>query len=89
MELRKCNLDKAVIEEELQIFSKLGIEVILNRLISPKELEQIMNEYNAVFLGTGEWDENLQIDSETFQVQYSSLFAGGSIFIKMARLFYR
>ncbi|MEL7564736.1 MAG: pyridine nucleotide-disulfide oxidoreductase/dicluster-binding protein [Dehalobacterium sp.] len=76
------NLDKAVIEEELQIFSKLAIEVILNKRISQKDLKEIIKENNAVFLGTGEWDENLQINPETFQVEYSSLFAGGSLLYK-------
>ncbi|MEN6463526.1 MAG: pyridine nucleotide-disulfide oxidoreductase/dicluster-binding protein, partial [Syntrophomonas sp.] len=76
------DLDKAVIEEELQIFSKLNIEVILNRPISPKELKDIINNYNAVFLGTGEWNENLQINPETFQVQCSSLFVGGRLVYK-------
>ncbi len=75
-------LDKAVIEEEFQIFGKSGIEVILNRRISPKDLKEIIKEYNAVFLGTGEWDENLQINPETFQTGYSSLFAGGSLLYK-------
>ncbi len=77
-----ANLEKAIIEEELQIFSKLDIEVILNRRISQKELKEIIDENNAVFLGTGEWDENLQINPETFQVQYSSLFAGGRLLYK-------
>ena len=77
-----ANLDKAVIEEELQKFSMLDIEVILNRCIGQKELNEIINENNAVFLGTGEWDENLQIHSETFQVQCSSLFAGGRLLDK-------
>ncbi|HWQ41016.1 MAG TPA: FAD-dependent oxidoreductase [Desulfosporosinus sp.] len=76
------NLDKAVIEEELQIVSKLNIDVILNRHISPIDLNEILNENNAVFLGTGEWDETLQINAETFQVQCSSLFAGGRLLYK-------
>lgn len=76
------SLDKDIIEEELQILRKLNIEVILNSFISEKELKMIMNENNAVFLGTGEWDEELQIDPETFQVNYSSLFAGGRLLYK-------
>jgi len=73
-----ATLDKAIIEEELQIFSKLDIEIILNRSISPQELKGIINEYSAVFLAAGEWDEKLHINPETFQVQ-SSLFAGGRL----------
>lgn len=73
------NLDRAIIEEELQVFNRLDIEVVLNRRVGQKELKDIINGNNAVFLGTGEWDENLQINPETFQVQFSSLFAGGRL----------
>lgn len=72
-------LDKAVIEEELNIFGRLNIEVILNIPVSPLKLKEIVNENNAVFLGTGVWDENLQINPETFQVQQTPLFAGGRL----------
>ena len=77
-----ANLDKDIIEEELQIFRKLNIEVILNSFISQNELKQIITENNAVFLGTGEWDEDLQIDPETFQTNNSSVFAGGGLLYK-------
>jgi NADPH-dependent glutamate synthase beta chain and related oxidoreductases len=75
-------LDKAVIEEELQVLDKLDIEIVLNRRISLRELKDILTESKVVFLGTGEWDETLQINPETFQVQHSSLFAGGRLFYK-------
>ncbi len=75
-------LENTVIEEELQIFSKLKVRVILNRAIGARELKEIAKENQAVFLGTGEWDENLQINPETFQVQQSSLFAGGRLLYK-------
>lgn len=76
------NLAKADIEEELRIFDKLNIEVILNSLISKNQLQGIINENKAVFLGTGEWDENLRIDNDTFQTQYPSLFSGGKLLYK-------
>lgn len=76
------NLDKDIIEEELKIFSKLNIEIVLNSLISKNELKNIISENNAVFLGTGEWDEDLKIDPETFQVNFSSVFAGGGLLYK-------
>lgn len=82
------NLDKDIIEEELKIFSKLNIEIVLNSLISKNELKNIISENNAVFLGTGEWDEDLKIDPDTFQVNYSSVFAGEDFYIKMIPLFY-
>lgn len=69
------NLDRSILEEELQVFNKLAINVNLNKHIRQNELREIINENNAVFLGTGEWEENLQINPETFQVEGSSIFA--------------
>lgn len=69
------SLDQHILEEELQVFKKLDIDVILNSPITNKELKEIINENNAVFLGTGEWEEGLQINPQTFQVQDSSIFA--------------
>lgn len=74
-----AGLGKNVIEEELKVFEKLDIEIIFNRCISLRDLKEIVDENNAVFLSAGEWDEDLQIDPDTFQVQYSSLFAGGRL----------
>ena len=72
-------LDKKIIEEELLIITKLGIYVNFNRKINKMELQEIIKEYDAVYLATGEWEENLQINPDTFQVEDSSLFAGGKL----------
>ena len=74
-----ASLDKAIIEEELAVFGKLNIEVKLTKFIGKAELKDIIDDNNAVFLGTGKWDDNLQINPETFQTQFSSIFAGGRL----------
>ena len=67
------------IEEELQIIDRLGIEVNYNTRIGEEDLKRLLNEYDAVYLGTGKWENRLTIDQDTFQVYDSSLFAGGQL----------
>lgn len=81
-------LDKGLIEEELQIINKLGINTNFNQKIDKIELEKIMKEYDAVYLGTGEWEENLQINPYTFQVEDFSLFVGGKLLNKNESVIY-
>ena len=73
------NLKKEVIEEELQAIEKQGVRVNLKISIDKKGLEEIVKEYDAVYLGTGEWEEDLQIHPDTFQVGNSQIFAGGKL----------
>ena len=73
------NLKREVIEEEIQAIVKQGIKVELNTFIDKKGLESLIEEYNAVYLGTGTWEEELQIHPGTFQVGNTSVFAGGKL----------
>lgn len=72
-------INKEVIDEELESISNLGIEVKLNRKVYKEELDALVKQFDAVYLGTGVWQEDLIINPETFQVESSSIFAGGSI----------
>lgn len=72
-------LSKETIEEELKVINKGNIEINLNTLVDLKGLEKILNMYDAVYIGTGVWEEDLEVDTETFQVKDTSLFAGGRI----------
>lgn len=81
-------LDKNRIEEELKIIDKLGISVIFNRKVSEDGLKALMTEYDAVFLGTGDWEKELSIDSETFQVAGLPVFAGGRLYNKNDSVIY-
>lgn len=73
-------IDKNTIEEELETIEKLGISVKYHQKIDKNALEQLAREYDAVYLGTGEWIEELKIDPVTFQVENSKIFAGGRLF---------
>jgi len=73
------DLKKEVIEEELQIIAKQGINTELNTYVDKKGLEELIKEYDAVYLGTGIWDEELKVHPDTFQVGETPLFVGGSL----------
>ncbi|HEX3018567.1 MAG TPA: FAD-dependent oxidoreductase [Caproicibacter sp.] len=81
-------IEKEKIENELKIVEKLGIEVRFNHQIGKSGLEKLISEYNVVYLGTGDWEEEIQIDPETFQVDGSSVFAGGRLFNKNDSVIY-
>lgn len=70
---------RGAIEEELQTVGKLGIKVYYESRIGPEELNALMKEYDAVYLGAGEWEEALYIHPETFQVLDWPVFAGGRL----------
>lgn len=75
-----ARLTKEAIEEELKIIDNLGIRVHLNRKVDGDELNRLMAEYDAVFLGTRQWGAKLRIDPDTFQVADLPLFVGGGLF---------
>ncbi len=72
-------LSKEIIEEELNIINKGNIEINLNTSVNLKELQKILSMYDGVYIGTGTWEEELKVNSTTFQVENTSLFAGGKI----------
>ncbi|MTK11170.1 MAG: FAD-dependent oxidoreductase [Clostridiaceae bacterium] len=76
------NLSKELIEEELEILKKGSIKIELNREIDEKELSKILEMYNAVYIGTGLWKNDINVDFKTFQVESTSLFAGGRLINK-------
>lgn len=75
-------LSKELIEEELQVINKGNIKINLNYPVDSSELEKILNTYNAVYMGTGIWEDDLKVDSKTFQVGDTALFVGGRIVTK-------
>ena len=81
-------IDKDKIEEELKIINKLGIDVLLSREVREDELKTISEKYDAVYLGTGEWVEELSINPDTFQVIGSPVFVGGRLLNKNDSVIY-
>lgn len=67
------------IEDELSLIDRLGIQVEYGRRIGAQELDALTKEYDAVFLGTGQWETAQGIDPETQQVYGKPVFAGGRL----------
>lgn len=72
-------IEKGQIEEELKTVEKLGIGVVYRREVREAELQKLSLMYDAVFLGTGEWEKTLAADPDTLQVAGSAVFAGGGL----------
>ena len=81
-------ISRRVIEEELEIISRLGMKVIYNYRVGKEELKTLISEYEAVYLGTGEWENRLIINQETLQVLDWPVFAGGRLFTKTDSVIY-
>lgn len=82
------HIDKKAIEEELGIIHKLSINVHYNQKIDENKLNKMLKQYDAIYIGTGLWEEELKIDPETFQVEESSVFAGGRLSNKTDSIIY-
>ncbi|TCO71820.1 pyridine nucleotide-disulfide oxidoreductase/dicluster-binding protein [Marinisporobacter balticus] len=72
-------LDKSIIEEELQSIEKKGITINYNTEVFQNDLQEYMDKFDAVYLGTGYWKKNYEIDPNTFQANDLPLFIGGKI----------
>ena len=72
-------LELSVIEEELSIIEKKGIAVYYNTQVTADKLKEYFDQYDALYLGTASWEEKLNINPQTFQVNDTALFAGGKL----------
>ncbi len=73
------DLTSQEINREMAQFDKKGYQIHLNRDVDDEKLQAIIKEADAVYLATASWQENLEINPQTFQVGESSLFAGGAL----------
>ncbi|WP_416044904.1 pyridine nucleotide-disulfide oxidoreductase/dicluster-binding protein [Clostridium tyrobutyricum] len=64
----------------LNEFKNRNIEINYNTKVDKVQLRNISEQFDAVYLGTGIWDENLEINHETHQIGKSSVFVGGRLF---------
>lgn len=75
-------LEASLIEEELLTIKKKGIVVNYNTEVLPQTLEEYFKKYDAIYLGTASWNQTLNINPKTFQVDDLPLFAGGKLQIQ-------
>lgn len=72
-------LPPGILREELENIKKGKISIKLNSRIGEEELEKVRKDYDAVYMGTGKWQNELEINSSTFQTKTPSVFAGGTL----------
>lgn len=72
-------LEASIIEEELSMIEKKGIRVVFNTEVTAQTLQTYMQQYDALYLGTGAWSKHYTIHPQTFQVDDSALFVGGKL----------
>lgn len=79
LKISKEVLQPEIIQKEISELEKSGVEIKLNNEINSEKLKDIIEEYDAVFIGTGSWNEKLNIDQTTLQTEIEKVFAGGGI----------
>ncbi|WP_026895669.1 pyridine nucleotide-disulfide oxidoreductase/dicluster-binding protein [Clostridiisalibacter paucivorans] len=73
-------LPKALLEEEIQSIYNKKIEIKLDINVGRDlNLDEILEKYDGVYLGTSFWPQELEIDLITFKTQIDKLFAGGCL----------
>jgi Fe-S oxidoreductase len=72
-------IPEGLIDEELRIVTGLGVDVQYNKRVRKGSLEALFSDFDAVYLGTGTWEEPLSIDRVSFETANPRLFAGGRL----------
>ena len=72
-------LNPKLMQEEIIKLEEQGIEIKLNQEITPEKLKSITLEYDAVYIGTGEWNEKFDVNEVTLQTKTEKKFVGGRI----------
>lgn len=68
-----------LIQEEIKKLEDLDMEIRLNDEVTPEKLKTMLEEYDAIYIGTGKWIDKLTINKETMQTEVEMVFAGGTI----------
>jgi Fe-S oxidoreductase len=78
-------LPREFLEKEIEEINKRKIKINLNTEVGKDiSINEILQEKDAVYLGTGSWTAEFEIDPNIFQTSVSKLFAGGGL-IKVNR----
>lgn len=73
-------LPREFLEKEIEEINKRKIKINLNTKVGKDiSIDEILQQNDAVYLGTGSWDRELEVDSNIFQTNIPKLFAGGGL----------
>jgi len=72
-------LEPKLIQDEIIKLEDLGIEIKLNYQVNNKNIKNIIEEYDAVYIGTVLWNQNFKVDEVTLQTEIEKVFVGGKL----------
>ena len=74
-------LPKHVVKKQVKVLENMGIQIRLNSKVSPEHnIDQIMNDYDAVYLASGAWKE------KPSAIKGDEYMASGARFLRKANL---
>ncbi|MBU4438191.1 MAG: NAD(P)-binding protein [Firmicutes bacterium] len=73
------SLTEAMLLEEFKAVADKKMTTHFETTVDKNSLTQLLTEYDAVYLGTSDWEEPIEWDPITFQVGNSTLFVGGRL----------
>lgn len=72
-------IPSSILKEEIDNIQKSGVQIKKGMIISNVDIDKLKSDYKAIYIGTGDWDEKLDVDNTTFQTQTEGVFCGGRI----------
>lgn len=82
------DLPKEVLENEIEKIKKLGVEIITSKYVSKEDIMELKEEYDAIYIGTGSWEEDVDFNSLTLESKEAGIFFGGQIVTKNKSIIY-
>ncbi|MDW2799203.1 heterodisulfide reductase-related iron-sulfur binding cluster [Clostridium boliviensis] len=70
---------KEVIEAELERIERSGIKIICGTEVTEDKRKELMDQFDALYLGTGYWSRQFFPDPVTLQAEEPPLFVGGKL----------
>ena len=70
---------KEVIEAELERIERSGIKIICDTEVTEDMRKELMDQFDALYLGTGYWSRQFSPDPVTLQAEEPPLFVGGKL----------
>lgn len=75
-------LPEEILLEEMESIKKTRIKTKMGLEIGKADIEKFQEEYQAIYIATGKWEEELNIDPITLATELNGVFAGGRILNK-------
>ena len=72
-------IPEEIINEELSIIYNSNIEINNNFEANEEDLRKFIDDFDAVYLGTSQWEKEYEVDKVTLKVENYPIFIGGKL----------